>query len=133
LFIWEQKIKNMKEIAQENFKKWNELLQTRDPQEVAAMYTGDATFLPTVSPEFKRGSEAAGYFEHFLAKNPDGKIIKEEVQELGENIYLHSGMYNFELDGEDGRTTIEARFSYVWQKIDSEWKIIHHHSSVRPS
>jgi len=27
---------------------------------------------------------------------------------------------------------VEARFSYVWRKVDGMWKISHHHSSVRP-
>ena len=38
-----------------------------------------------------------------------------------------------EIDGEEGRTVVEARFSYVWKMIEDEWKIIHHHSSVKPS
>jgi len=27
---------------------------------------------------------------------------------------------------------VDARFSMVWQKIDGEWKIFHHHSSRIP-
>ena len=123
-----------KAIARENFLLWNEVLQTKDSKKVAAMYSDDATFLPTLSPKFKIGKEeAVEYFEHFLAKNPYGKIAEDKIQPLGESSYLHSGMYNFEINGEDGRTTVQARFSYVWQKNENdEWKIIHHHSSVKP-
>ena len=123
-----------KEIAKKNFNKWIELVRAGNSKNIAELYSKDTTFLPTVSPEFKRGQEGAeSYFKHFLAKNPDGKIIEEEMQLLGEDSYLHSGMYNFEIDGEDGRITIEARFSYVWKMDDEgEWKIVHHHSSAKP-
>merc|ERR1712216_48380 len=49
------------------------------------------------------------------------------------NAYLHSGMYTFELGDADARTPVEARFSYVWRKVAGNWKISHHHSSVRPA
>lgn len=122
------------EIAKNNFSRWGEALLTRDPKVVADLYTPEATFLPTVSSEFKKGqSGAESYFHHFLEKNPNGEIVQDEVQVLGQDVYLHSGMYNFEVGPESNRQVVEARFSFVWQKNDQgEWKIIHHHSSVKP-
>jgi len=122
-------------IAKQNFKTWSESLTTKNPKAVAGLYTEDATFLPTVSGEFKKGQGGAEeYFHHFLEKDPKGEVVEEEVQSLGENCYLHSGMYNFEVNApEGGRQTVEARFSFVWQKNKSgDWKILHHHSSVKP-
>ena len=122
-------------IAKQNFKTWSESLTTKDPKAVVGLYTEDATFLPTVSGEFKKGQGGAEeYFHHFLEKDPKGEVVEEEVQSLGENCYLHSGMYNFEVNSpEGGRQTVEARFSFVWKKNEEgEWKILHHHSSVRP-
>lgn len=123
-----------KSVVDENFKKWNDALQTKDPQKVAELYAENATFLPTVSGEFKKGqSGAEEYFKHFLEKNPAGEIIQEEAQILGDDCYLHSGMYNFEIGPDDNRQVIEARFSFVWKRDDQgEWKIVHHHSSVKP-
>jgi len=126
---------NFEEIARENFSRWNNELQTKDSKSVSSLYSTDASFLPTVSGEFKKGQNGAGeYFEHFLEKNPNGEIVDEMVQALSPNSYVHSGMYNFEVDGENGgRKVVEARFTFVWQKDSSgEWKIIHHHSSMRP-
>lgn len=130
----EEKKREIKKIAQENFKLWAELLKTKDPKQVANLYSNGATFLPTVSPDFKKGpAEAEEYFEHFLQKNPEGKIIEEEIQLLAEDAYLHSGMYDFEIDKNSKRAIVNARFSFVWKKgLDGQWKIIHHHSSVRP-
>jgi len=121
------------ETAQANFTSWAESLLTRDPKKVAVLYADDATFLPTVSGEFKKGQTgAAEYFEHFLQKNPVGELIQGEVQILGPDCYAQSGMYNFELGPDDNRQTVEARFTFIWRRENGEWKIIHHHSSVKP-
>lgn len=131
----EEELLSIEKIAALNFKRWNDALQTRNPEAVAELYTNDASFLPTVSGEFKFGQEeAAGYFEHFLQKFPYGKVMDEKVQITGPNSYLHSGMYNFELGPENERQTVEARFSFVWYRFPNGlWKIAHHHSSVKPA
>jgi uncharacterized protein (TIGR02246 family) len=122
-------------LATQNFKRWSDSLLTLDPAAVAALYTENNDFLPTQSGEFKHGRAAAeGYFHHFLEKHPVGRVTEESVQALGEKSYLHSGHYNFELDdGQGGRQTVEARFSFVWTQTENgDWLIAHHHSSVRP-
>ncbi len=124
---------NQEELALANFTKWTESLLTKDPKEVAKLYSDDATFLPTVSGEFKKGPTGAEeYFEHFLAKNPVGKLVEGAVQTIGENCYAHSGMYDFELGPDDNRQVTHARFTFIWRQDNGEWKIIHHHSSVKP-
>ena len=127
-----EKQKNFLEIARENFKKWNEALQTKDASKVAELYSKDNSFLPTLNGEFKAGQEEAeGYFEHFLLKNPAGKIVEEKIQPLGD-AYIHSGLYDFEVGPADKREIVEARFTYVWREEDGKWKILHHHSSLKP-
>ncbi len=124
----------IKKIAEINFSHWNEALSTGDPAKVAEFYAENATFLPTVSGEFERGPAGAqNYFEHFLKKRPSGEIVQEEIQVLGPDCYLHSGMYNFEVGPDNHRQNVKARFTFVWrQDPQGEWRIIHHHSSVRP-
>jgi len=128
--------KSIFEIAKQNFEKWNGLLQTKNPEEVAKLYTEDSTFLPTMSSDFKFGIEGAkDYFEHFVKKNPFGTIVEEKVQairSLSLESYVHSGLYNFEVGEKANREIVQARFTFVWSKINGEWKIIHHHSSVKP-
>lgn len=132
-------LENLKEIASQNFSNWNAMLQTKDASRVADLYSDDATFLPTVSGEFKKGKAGAkDYFTHFIEKNPFGEVVDSEVQMIDNNTYLHSGMYNFEVDNKDlaseqKRVIVNARFTYLWQKNDQgKWEILHHHSSVRP-
>ena len=68
-------------LARENFAKWNEALQTKDPLKVARMYSrSDLSFLPTVSPKHIKGLEATEYyFEKFVLKNPFGTITDDQV------------------------------------------------------
>lgn len=128
------KLETIEEIARANFSMWTDALLTKESSRVADLYSADATFLPTVSPEFKYGkAEAEKYFEHFLQKNPNGNIVKEKIQPLGNDIYLHSGLYDFEVGANGKKDIVKARFSFVWRKEpDGEWRIIHHHSSVKP-
>jgi uncharacterized protein (TIGR02246 family) len=121
--------------GQDNFQMWNSALQTKDPKTVAKLYSSkDLSFLPTVSPEhIKDGASAEGYFTAFVQKNPFGTITDDSVTVFDDGeAYLHSGMYTFELGEGKDRKPVEARFSYVWRKFGSDWKITHHHSSVRP-
>jgi uncharacterized protein (TIGR02246 family) len=126
--------KEMKETARQNFSVWNEALLSKDAEEVAELYSEKATFLPTMSKEFKKGpDEAQRYFEHFLEKNPAGEIVEDEVQVIDQNHYLHSGMYNFTVGPEDKREIVEARFTFMWEKDEAgDWKVAHHHSSIKP-
>lgn len=125
---------NAEKIAADNFALWNSMLLSKDPKQVAALYTDDATFLPTMSGDFKRGqSGGEEYFIHFLAKNPEGIVVNGVVQVLSPNSYLHSGMYNFTVGTDGNRLVVEARFTYAWQKdSQGKWKISHHHSSAKP-
>eukprot|EP00287_Rhodomonas_sp_CCMP768_P021570 CAMPEP_0202809910 /NCGR_PEP_ID=MMETSP1389-20130828/2122_1 /ASSEMBLY_ACC=CAM_ASM_000865 /TAXON_ID=302021 /ORGANISM="Rhodomonas sp., Strain CCMP768" /LENGTH=344 /DNA_ID=CAMNT_0049480647 /DNA_START=8 /DNA_END=1042 /DNA_ORIENTATION=+ len=127
---------DMLDLARTNFNKWNDALQTKDPKKVAALYSAsDLSFLPTVSPQHIKGIDSTEqYFIDFVKKNPFGTITDDSVTVFDDgNAYLHSGMYTFELGEPSDRTPVEARFSYVWRNFDGEWKITHHHSSVRPA
>ena len=103
---------------------------------MANLYSStDLSFLPTVSPQhIKALTNTEDYFTDFVLKNPFGTITDDKVQVFdGGNAYLHSGMYTFELGDAGARTPVAARFSYVWRSYNGDWKIGHHHSSVRPA
>jgi len=121
-------------VAQENFRRWNEALKSKDYIRVASMYSStDLSFLPTVSPDFIRDSQSTEkYFIEFLKKHPVGTVTADKVQSFGKDAYLHTGMYTFEVGSNDKRSSVDARFSYMWRKFGEEWKIVHHHSSALP-
>jgi hypothetical protein len=68
----------------------------------------------------------------FLKKLPFGTITADDVQRYGPDAYLHTGLYTFLTGPADNRQPVEARFSYMWRKVDGAWKIVHHHSSAVP-
>ena len=124
----------MQTLSQGTFKTWNDALKQKDFDKVAALYSStDLSFLPTVSPKFIRDPHSAKeYFVEFLKKLPDGTITSDNVQRFGPDAYLHTGLYTFMTGPAENRQAVEARFSYMWRKVDGAWKIVHHHSSALP-
>ena len=111
------------------FEKWNDALQTGEPKKVAALYAEDAILLPTVSNKVRHNhEEIEDYFVLFLAKGPQGKIDESNVRIWGD-LAINSGIYTFSL--KDG-SKVQARFTYVYRKIEGEWLIVEHHSSQMP-
>ncbi len=114
------------------FDVWNEALKSRDPERVTALYAPDAILLPTVSNAVRHNhAEIRDYFVHFLEKAPEGRIIESNVMVMGD-VAVHSGLYCFDLTDCGQRQTVPARFSFVYCKMNGEWKIVEHHSSQMP-
>lgn len=117
------------------FDVWNDTLATGDPEAVAALYTEDGTLLSTLSADIREGrEEIAQYFAtDFLPKQPQGEITESHVHVIDEDSAYHAGLYDFTVTAEDGSTSIvPARFTYVYERVDGEWLIDSHHSSVQP-
>lgn len=72
------------------------------------------------------------YFEtEFLPKKPQGTITESHVRILDDQNATHSGNYRFSLTDKDGgKSEVDARFTYVYEKIDGRWLIVEHHSST---
>ncbi len=115
------------------FDRWNESLQTKNPEEVVKNYADDAVLLPTVSNKPRTNhKEIADYFEHFVQKNPKGAINSRTIH-IGCNDAYDVGTYTFTLTGADGKTSqVAARYSFVYELRDGKWLIVHHHSSAMP-
>jgi uncharacterized protein (TIGR02246 family) len=119
----------------ELFVRWNDTLATGDAEKVADLYAPDAVLLPTVSPKIRTThEEIVDYFEHFLLRKPVGEKVRTVIDVLDEDNAIDTGIYRFTLTGQDGtRTEVEARYTYVYEKIGDRWLIINHHSSVLPA
>ena len=116
------------------FDRWNAALATGDPQEVAALYAKDGVLQPTVSNWMRVGQgEISNYFESFLKKKRQGVINAREIKLLDDDSALDAGIYTFTLhDDQGGSQQVQARYTYVYEKQDAEWKISLHHSSAMP-
>ncbi|NGO06539.1 SgcJ/EcaC family oxidoreductase [Streptomyces sp. HC44] len=117
------------------FDQWNAALQTGDAEKVAARYAPDAVLLPTASPKIRTDhDEIVDYFDHFLLKKPKGEKLRSVIEILDNNSAIDAGLYEFHItDPETGKkSTLEARYTYEYEKRDGKWLIVNHHSSVLP-
>ncbi len=112
------------------FDRWNQSLQTGDPEKVVANYAERSILLPTVSNKPRlTPAEKADYFHHFLENKPSGKIDMRMV-DIGCNYAIDAGIYTFTL-AKTG-ATVKARYSYSYRWDGSQWLITSHHSSKMP-
>lgn len=109
---------------QENWTEWNQALLAKDYKKVAAMYSAaDASVLPTASGQLVQGSQK---ILDMIESETTGTITEQSIQSLNEDAYVHTGLKEIK----DGSI---ARFSYIWNKINGSWKIVHQHSSISPA
>ncbi|MFG3816182.1 SgcJ/EcaC family oxidoreductase [Limnothrix redekei LRLZ20PSL1] len=123
------KMANEAEVAA-LFDRWNQSLQTGDPEKVVANYAARSILLPTVSNKPRlTPAEKADYFHHFLENQPSGKIDLRMV-DIGCNYAIDAGLYTFTF-AKTG-ATVKARYSYSYRWDGSQWLITSHHSSKMP-
>lgn len=113
---------------QENWSTWNKALLEKDFAKAAAMYAAnDVTFVPvdtsTGAAGFLRDKNASDQLLELIQNEKTGTIVDQSVTVLGEDTYLHTGLYDCKKVG-------QTRFSYIWTKVDDVWKMLHHHSSA---
>jgi uncharacterized protein (TIGR02246 family) len=112
---------------------WNQALQSRDPEKVAALYAKDALLQPTLSPDSRVDPKALKeYFEGFLKKGPKlvTKETKTEQLDLNAERPSHTGLYTFSFDKDPNAT---ARFDFTYKRVDGQWKISKHTSNIPPN
>jgi uncharacterized protein (TIGR02246 family) len=115
------------------FNDWNAALATGDPQKVADRYAPNAVLLPTVSNKVRSSrAEIVDYFEHFLQNKPSGTILDSHVAVLNADDAIDAGTYRFALTKDGKPTTVDARYTFVYEKVDGKWLIVNHHSSAMP-
>ncbi|MEV8020314.1 SgcJ/EcaC family oxidoreductase [Streptomyces sp. NPDC086554] len=117
------------------FDGWNKALQCGDAETVAARYAKDAVLLPTASPQIR--TDHAGivdYFEHFQQNKPRGEKVRGIINILDSDSAIDAGLYRFHLtDAKTGeKRTVEARYTFEYEKRGGRWLIVNHHSSVVP-
>lgn len=118
------------------FDEWNAALGTGDAEAVADRYAPDGVLLPTVSKQVRADRDGiVDYFEHFQENDPVGEKTETIITVLDKNTAVDAGTYVFTLtDPETGEVRdVEARYTYVYEKIDGDWLIVNHHSSAMPA
>lgn len=116
------------------FERWNSALQSGKAQAVVSLYAPDAVLQPTVSNLVRSTPEQIqDYFEHFLVSKPVGLVNYRQIRHLGPDAAMDSGVYTFTLTAADGRQQqVQARYTFLYERLDGQWKILNHHSSAMP-
>jgi len=111
------------------FDRWNDSLRTLDADKVVANYAADGVLLPTVSNQARTNpAEIRDYFVKFLKSAPQG-TIDHRIIKIGCNVAQDVGTYTFKF--KDGKK-VHARYTYVYEWVNGQWLIAHHHSSAMP-
>tara|TARA_R110000851_G_scaffold86327_5_gene187464 strand:+ start:13702 stop:14076 length:375 start_codon:yes stop_codon:yes gene_type:complete len=112
---------------------WVDTVCKHNARDIVNLYAPDGILLGTVAENIKDGqTEIMEYFDMFVTKKPCGVIDTYYVQEYGD-IAIVDGTYTFELNDDYGsRDSVPARYTFVLRKVNGEWKIATHHSSVNP-
>ena len=112
------------------FDRWNQSLQSGDPQKVVANYAEHSILLPTLSNKPRlTPEEKEDYFHHFLENGPSGTIDMRQIQ-IGTDMAVDTGLYTFRF-ARTG-TEMKARYSFTYRRDGTQWLIISHHSSAMP-
>ena len=122
------------EKVEDQLDRWFAEVKTGDPDRVTALYSADAILLPTLRGDVKEGQQRIREYlsQDFLPRNPVGSCVERHTRVIGD-VGVNSGIYRFLMTGTDsGRAMAEARFTFVYQWIEDDWKIIEHHSSFNP-
>jgi uncharacterized protein (TIGR02246 family) len=101
------------------FADWNAALATGDPEKVADRYAPNAVLLPTVSNQVRSTrAEIVDYFVKFLKSKPSGTILDSHVAVLNADDAIDAGTDRFALTQDGKPTTVDARYTFVYEKID---------------
>ena len=103
--------------------------------ELVALYAEDGVLWGTVSEQVRdTPAEIRDYFE-FFAKLPELSVssYKGCIRMYDENFAINSGYYTFTFSKDGETKEVPARYSFAYQKGNSnQWEIIEHHSSALP-
>lgn len=114
---------------------WVAAFDNRDAEKIAALYHPDAILLGTTSPTII--STPAGvrqYFDQVCTANMQLKVVLGQhfVRVIGDTA-INSGHYHLSFVAECERRSLEARYSFTYQKLEGIWLIVDHHSSTVPA
>jgi hypothetical protein len=120
---------------QDVLEQWMQAVNNGDVESLLGLYDSQAVLIPTFSNRLlNKPDKLREYFEKLGSREELSIALHEKtliVQELQNQIFSLSGIYNwrFIVDGE--LLNFEARFSYVVD-LSRPSPILHHHSSQIP-
>jgi uncharacterized protein (TIGR02246 family) len=112
---------------------WATAYNSRDPEQILALYEKDAVLWGTTSPVLRDTPESIRDYFKAMPERPLARVAlgEQRIRVLGD-VAMNTGYYTF-TNVRDGQTeSSPARFSFTYRKQDGRWLIISHHSSGVP-
>ena len=107
-----------------------------DVKAVMAQYAPGAVMIDaaTPNPSADRRVQTA-WAQNFVSMQPaDYKVVDRQIQLLGPDAFVSSGIETFSVAAGQARPTVSARFTDVFQRQkDGSWKIVNEHVSMPPT
>jgi len=106
-----------------------------DPTSVLKLYAPDAILVATYSPVLLHNADGdlTGYFKKFTSLPEISGTTKDLETRVYGDWAINTGLYTFSYKSPEGDTvSVPARFTFVYHKVDGQWLIMDHHSSLVP-
>lgn len=112
---------------------WANALSSRNPSKILALYDNEAILYATFQNMLNKQTKIANYFKALMKKKGlSVKFNNQNIRLYGNDVAINSGLYTFSYLRNGKRVKVPARYTFVYYKTPSGWKIIDHHSSVLP-
>ena len=117
------------------FEQWIATFNAHDPDGLSLLYDQGARLLSTGGNEKPvDGRETIRvYFTPFLKRGDSVVFDHDDAVKVFANFGLETGYLDFNIYPDGKPDVWIARYTFVFEKKDGEWMIIHHHSSRVPN
>ena len=109
---------------------WAEQFNTQDPARIVALYADDALLFGTSKAELYAGQDQ---IRSYFTGASTVELGNHTEFPLADDTKLIVGMYVFTRMRDGQPVATPARFTFVVQRRDGRWQILHHHSSAQPA
>lgn len=112
---------------------WAFAFNSGNVDKIVALYSPEALVLGTVSPSLASTPEdLRKYFGASAAAKSQVQLGERAAAVLSNDAAVMTGFYEFSRPAAGQPAVTPARFTFILVRRDEGWRIVHHHSSVRP-
>jgi uncharacterized protein (TIGR02246 family) len=117
------------------FEQWIATFNSHDADRLSQLYDQDARLLSTGGSEKPLdGRETIHvYFIPFMKRGDTVVFDHDDAVKVISNIGIETGYYHFNTDPNGKPDIWVSRYTFVFEKKDGNWMILHHHSSRVPN
>ena len=112
---------------------WAFAFNSGNVEKIVALYSPEALVLGTVSPSLTTTpDELRKYFGASSAAKSQVALGERAAAVLNNDAAVMTGFYEFSRPVNGQQVVAPARFTFILVRRDEGWRIVHHHSSLRP-